>query len=692
MASYKKNFQLITEFTPSGDQPKAIEQIIQNFDVGLKHQTLLGVTGSGKTFTMAQVIAKLNRPALVLAPNKTLAAQLYSEFKELFPNNAVEYFVSYYDYYQPEAYIPSTDTYIEKDSAINEQIDRMRHSATRSLFDRRDVIIVSSVSCIYGLGSPEAYEGMMVQVQANTELKRDHFLRELIRIQYQRNNIDFSRGTIRVRGEVVDVFPPYEEQRAIRIEFFGDYVEKILWFDPLTGQTLEELDQIGIYPGSHYVSSDDSIKSAIVKIQDELRETLQKLKSEMKLLEAQRLEQRTYYDIEMIEQMGFCQGIENYSRHMTGRAPGEAPPTLLEYFPKDFVTFVDESHVTIPQIGGMYRGDRARKLTLVSHGFRLPSALDNRPLNFQEFEKLMDKVVYVSATPGTYEFEKSEGIIVEQIIRPTGLLDPLVEVRPVKHQVDDLLKEIRIRIEKKERVLITTLTKRSSEDLTEYYESLGIKVKYLHSDIDTVERTEILRDLRLGVFDVLVGINLLREGLDIPEVSLVGITDADKEGFLRSERSLIQTIGRAARNVNGRVILYADVITQSMQKAMNETTRRRQIQNEYNQLHGITPATIKKRIKEGLGDLFDGSLGTAHLLTKDDGLSKLAHKYSEAPNELQKQIEKLRSQMKEHSQQLEFEQAAKLRDEIKRLQILELNLRSGEIQKDSEKVSDELKD
>ncbi len=690
--SYKKNFQLVSEFLPAGDQPKAIEQIVQNFQLGLNHQTLLGVTGSGKTFTMAQVIAQLNRPALVLAPNKTLAAQLYSEFKELFPQNAVEYFVSYYDYYQPEAYIPSTDTYIEKDSAINEQIDRMRHSATRSLFDRRDVIIVSSVSCIYGLGSPEAYEGMMVHVQANTELKRDHFLRELIRIQYQRNNIDFSRGTIRVRGEVVDIFPPYEEQRAIRIEFFGDYVEKILWFDPLTGQTLEELDQIGIYPGSHYVSSDESIKSAIVKIQDELRETLQQLKSEMKLLEAQRLEQRTYYDIEMIEQMGFCQGIENYSRHLTGRESGEAPPTLLEYFPKDFITFVDESHVTIPQIGGMYRGDRARKLNLVGHGFRLPSALDNRPLNFQEFEKLMNKVVYVSATPSNYELEKSEGIIVEQIIRPTGLLDPIVEVRPVKHQVDDLLKEIRDRIAKKERVLITTLTKRSSEDLTEYYETLGVKVKYLHSDIDTVERTEILRDLRLGVFDVLVGINLLREGLDIPEVSLVGITDADKEGFLRSERSLIQTIGRAARNVNGRVILYADVMTQSMQKAMNETNRRRQIQNEYNQLHGITPATIRKRIKEGLGDLFDGSLGAAHLLNKDDGMSKLAQKYSEAPNELQKQIEQLRLQMKNHSHQLEFEQAAKLRDEIKRLQILELNLRSGELEKQSEKISDELKD
>lgn len=690
MGSFKKNFQLVSDFNPSGDQPKAIEQLVQNFDAGLKHQTLLGVTGSGKTFTMAHVIAKLNQPALILAPNKTLAAQLYAEFKELFPQNAVEYFVSYYDYYQPEAYIPSTDTYIEKDSAINEQIDRMRHSATRSLFDRRDVIIVSSVSCIYGLGSPEAYEGMMIQVVSNTEMKRDHLLRELIRIQYQRNNVDFSRGTVRVRGDNVEIFPPYEEERAVRVEFFGDFIERLSWIDPLTGQVLEELDQVGIYPGSHHVTSEDNLKRAIKTIQDELRERLVQLNQEMKLLEAQRLEQRTYYDIEMMEQMGFCQGIENYSRHMTGRGPGEPPPTLLEYFPKEFVTFIDESHVTVPQIGGMYRGDRARKMTLVEHGFRLPSALDNRPLNFQEFESMMDKVVYVTATPGTYELQKSEGVIVEQIIRPTGLIDPVVEVRPVKHQVDDLLKEIRERVKSKERVLITTLTKRSAEDLTEYYENLGVKIKYLHSDIDTLERSEIIRDLRLGVFDVLVGINLLREGLDIPEVSLVGITDADKEGFLRSERSLVQTIGRAARNLNGRVILYGDVITESMRKAMNETERRRRIQQEYNETHGITPQSVKKRIRDGLGEMFDGNVSAP--LQGENKSAAILKKFAHEPDKIQKEIERLRTQMKELSANLEFEEAAKIRDEIKRLQIVELNVRSGEVESESaEVVKDGLK-
>lgn len=689
--SYKKNFQLVSEFQPSGDQPRAIEQMLENISVGLKHQTLLGVTGSGKTFSMAHTIAKLNVPALVLAPNKTLAAQLYAEFKELFPHNAVEYFVSYYDYYQPEAYIPSTDTYIEKDSAINEQIDRMRHSATRSLFDRRDVIIVSSVSCIYGLGSPEAYEGMMIQIVSNTELKRDHLLRELIRIQYQRNNVDFTRGTVRVRGDNVEIFPPYEEERAVRVEFFGDFIERLSWIDPLTGQVLEELDQVGIYPGSHHVTSEDNLKRAVGTIQEELRERLVQLNKEMKFLEAQRLEQRTYYDIEMMEQMGFCQGIENYSRHMTGRGPGEPPPTLLEYFPKEFVTFIDESHVTVPQIGGMYRGDRARKTTLVEHGFRLPSALDNRPLNFQEFESMMDKVVYVSATPGNYELQKSEGVIVEQIIRPTGLVDPIVEVRPVRHQVDDLLKEIRERIKKEERVLITTLTKRSSEDLTEYYENLGIKVKYLHSDIKTVERTEILRDLRLGVFDVLVGINLLREGLDIPEVSLVGITDADKEGFLRSERSLIQTIGRAARNINGRVILYGDSITESMRKAIGETDRRRRIQQEYNEAHGITPQSIRKRIKEGLGEVFDGTLAGT-VLQGENKSGAIMNKFAHHPEKIQKEIEVLRAKMKEYSADLEFEEAAKIRDEIKRLQIVELNIRSGEVESESaEVVKDGLK-
>ncbi|MEZ0391469.1 MAG: excinuclease ABC subunit UvrB [Pseudobdellovibrionaceae bacterium] len=683
----KKLFKLDSPFKPSGDQPKAIKEIQDNFKAGINHQTLLGVTGSGKTFTMAHTIANLNEPALVLAPNKTLAAQLYMEFKELFPNNAVEYFVSYYDYYQPEAYVPTTDTYIEKDSAINEQIDRMRHSATRSLFDRKDVIIVSSVSCIYGLGSPEAYSGMMIHLISNTEMKRDQLLRELIRIQYQRNNVDFSRGTVRVRGDVVEIFPPYEEDRAVRVEFFGDFVEKLSWIDPLTGKILEDMDQIGIYPGSHYATGDDNLKGAVSTIRDELRERLQTFQKELKFLEAQRLEQRTLYDIEMMEQMGFCSGIENYSRHLTGRGPGEPPPTLLEYFPKNFITFIDESHVTVPQIGGMYRGDRARKMTLVEHGFRLPSALDNRPLNFQEFEGFMDKVVYVSATPGPYELNKSGGMIVEQIIRPTGLIDPVTEVRPVKHQVDDLLKEIRERVKKKERVLVTTLTKRSSEDLTEYYESLGVKVKYLHSDIDTVERMEILRDLRLGVFDVLIGINLLREGLDIPEVSLVAITDADKEGFLRSERSLIQTIGRAARNINGHVILYGDTVTESMRKALGETSRRREIQSEYNKKNGITPAGIKKKINEGLGDLFDGN-PASRIGQEPKKVVSLFEKFSENHSALVKEIETLRKKMKKAAENLDFEEAAKIRDEVKRLQILELNIKSGSVEKESEEVMD----
>jgi excinuclease ABC subunit B len=681
----KRLFKLVCEFEPAGDQPKAIEEIIQGFDVKLNQQTLLGVTGSGKTFTMAHVIAKLNEPALVLAPNKTLAAQLFTEFRELFPQNAVEYFVSYYDYYQPEAYIPSTDTYIEKDSAINEQIDRMRHSATRSLFDRRDVIIVSSVSCIYGLGSPEAYEGMMIHLVSNTEWKRDHLLRELIRIQYQRNNVDFARGNVRVRGDTVEIFPPYEEERAIRVEFFGDFIERLSWIDPLTGQVLEEIDQIGIYPGSHYATGEDNIKRAIHTIRDELRERLQYFKQEIKLLEAQRLEQRTLYDIEMMEQMGFCQGIENYSRHLTGRGPGEPPPTLLEYFPKNFITFIDESHVTVPQIGGMYRGDRARKSNLVEHGFRLPSALDNRPLNFQEFENFMDKVIYVSATPGPYELQKSEGMIVEQIIRPTGLVDPIVEIRPVKNQVDDLLKEIRERVKQRERVLITTLTKRSAEDLTEYYESIGVKVKYLHSDIETMERSEIIRDLRLGVFDVLVGINLLREGIDIPEVSLVGITDADKEGFLRSERSLIQTIGRAARNLNGRVILYADTVTESIRKAMAETDRRREIQTKHNIEHNITPATVKKKIREGLGDLFDGN-PASQIGRGGNAALTLMEKFSGKPDKIDTEIIRLRKKMKKLSEGLEFEEAAKIRDEIKRLQILQLSLRTGAIEKESQEI------
>jgi excinuclease ABC subunit B len=676
-------FKLKTEFKPSGDQPRAIEQMIRHMNEGTNHQVLLGATGTGKTFSIANVIQKMNMPALILAPNKTLAAQLYGEFKELFPENAVEYFVSYYDYYQPEAYIPTTDTFIEKDSAINEQIDRMRHSATRSLFDRRDVIIVSSVSCIYGLGSPEAYEGMMLQVFANKELKRDQFLRELVRIQYSRNDIDFHRGTFRVRGDIVDIFPPYEETRVIRVEFFGDFVDRLSWIDPLRGESLSELDQVAIYPGSHFVTTDDKQKNAIKSIQDELLVRLQEFNSQMKLLEAQRIEQRTYYDIEMIEELGFCQGIENYSRHMTGRGPGEPPPTLLEYFPADFLCFIDESHVTVPQIGGMYRGDRARKLTLVEHGFRLPSALDNRPLNFQEFEKMMHKVVYVSATPGPYELNKAEGLIVEQIIRPTGLVDPKVDVRPAKHQVDDLLKEIRLRIEKGDKVLVTTLTKRSAEDLTEYYETLGIKVKYLHSDIKTIERTEIIRDLRLGVFDVLVGINLLREGLDIPEVSLVAITDADKEGFLRSERSLIQTIGRAARNVDGQVILYADTMTESMEKAISETDRRRGIQEAYNIEHGITPATIKKRIRQSVYDIYDQTTPSAPLPGMKKGdlqiVAAVRAQYLKDPKAIDKEIVKLRKQMKSASEKLEFEEAAKIRDDVKRLELVQLSLLDGEV-------------
>ncbi len=675
-----------TDYKPSGDQPEAIRQIVENLGSGIEHQVLLGVTGSGKTFTMANTISQMNLPTLVLAPNKTLAAQLYGEFKELFPKNAVEYFVSYYDYYQPEAYLPATDTFIEKDSAINEQIDRMRHSATRSLFERRDVIIVSSVSCIYGLGSPEAYEGMVIIVENGEEIKRDQFLRELVRIQFSRNDIDFHRGTFRVRGDTVEVFPPSEEDRAIRIEFFGNYIDKISVVDPLRGIVHEELDKVAIYPGSHYVTTEEKMKGAIATIQEELRHRINEFKSQMKFLEAQRIEQRTYYDIEMIDEMGFCQGIENYSRHMTGRQPGEPPPTLLEYFPSEFLCFIDESHITVPQIGGMYRGDRARKMNLVEHGFRLPSALDNRPLNFQEFERFVDKVVYVSATPGPYEMTKSNGLIVEQIIRPTGLLDPLVEVRPARHQVDDIVSEIRKVVKKKERVLVTTLTKKSAEDLTDYLTSLGIKVKYLHSDVSTFERTEIIRDLRLGVFDVLVGINLLREGLDLPEVSLVTITDADKEGFLRSQRSLIQTIGRAARNAEGRVILYADTMTDSMKKAMEETSRRRQKQEEWNKAQGITPETIKKRVRQGLGEIYEADYSTVDA-NITPMLRVVKNEYEAAPSEINKQIKKLRSQMKKHSERLEFEEAAKVRDEIKRLELRQLEVMAGSVDEGYEDVT-----
>jgi excinuclease ABC subunit B len=694
----QRPFQLVTDYKPSGDQPRAIESLVKSFEEGAKHQVLLGVTGSGKTFTMAHTIARLGRPALILAPNKTLAGQLYAEFKQLFPHNAVEYFVSYYDFYQPEAYIPSTDTFIEKDSAINEQIDRMRHSATRSLFDRNDVIIVSSVSCIYGLGSPEAYEGMLILIESGSSLKRDELLRQLIEIQYDRNDIDFHRGTFRVRGDIVEIFPPYEDARAVRVEFFGDYIDTISIVDPLRGTVVQKVERVTIYPGSHYVTNKSRSKNAIVTIQSELQERLAELKSQMKLVEAQRLEQRTYFDIEMIEEIGFCQGIENYSRHFTGRKPGDPPPTLIEYFPRDYITFVDESHVTIPQIGGMYRGDRARKMTLVDHGFRLPSALDNRPLNFQEFEKLQSKVCYVSATPGPYDLEKSEGLIVEQIIRPTGLVDPAVEVRPAKFQVDDVLKEARLRIALKERVLVTTLTKRMAEDLTEYFQGLGVKVKYLHSEIHTLERSEIIRDLRLGVFDVLVGINLLREGLDIPEVSLVTILDADKEGFLRSERSLIQTIGRAARNINGRVILYADRETDSMKKAIGETDRRRAIQTQHNLDHGITPQSIKKLITQSTEAIYsvdnpydvpmaEGRGGVRAGKSKAEGGNRGGAKllkvsspgvlYVADPVSLAKQIDKMRKQMKKASDQLDFELAADLRDEIKRLELQELQYRDA---------------
>ncbi len=654
-------FSLVSDFQPQGDQPQAIDQLAAGLNQGLQQQVLLGVTGSGKTFSMAHVIARVNRPALVMAPNKTLAAQLYSEFKDLFPENAVRYFVSYYDYYQPEAYVPHSDTYIEKDAAINEEIDKMRHSATKALLERRDTIIVASVSCIYGLGSPETYFDLLLFVEENTPVERDALLRKLVDIQYQRNDFDFHRGTFRVRGDVVEVFPAYEESKAIRLEFFGDTIETIAEIDPLRGRVLRRLDKITIYPASHYVTTSSRLKKAATGIRAELAERLAELQTENKLLEAQRLEQRTLYDLALLEEMGFCPGIENYSRHLDGRAPGDPPYTLINYFPKDYVLFIDESHVTVPQIGGMYRGDRSRKETLVEYGFRLPSALDNRPLSFSEFERITGQTIYVSATPGNYERQQSTGRIVEQLIRPTGLIDPEIVVRPAKAQVDDLLDEIRKRVETGERVLVTTLTKRLAEDLTDYYQELGVRVRYLHSDIDTLERVEIIRELRRGTFDVLIGINLLREGLDIPEVSLVAILDADKEGYLRSERSLIQTIGRAARNINGLVMLYADTITESMRRAIDETLRRRRIQAAYNKKHGITPQSVRKAISSPLVKIYEADYVAVPMVAEDN------EEYL-SPQQLATQIERTRQEMRKAAAALEFEQAAELRDRLQRLE------------------------
>lgn len=649
---------MITDFAPAGDQPPAIDKLTQGLKEGRGHQVLLGVTGSGKTFTIANVIERVQRPALIIAHNKTLAAQLYEEFKGLFPDNAVEYFVSYYDYYQPEAYLPVTDTYIEKDSAINEEIDKLRHAATHSLLTRRDVIIVASVSCIYGLGSPDAYLGMIVQLETGGEFPRDELLKRLVEIQYERNDIDFHRGTFRVRGDIVEIFPPYEDEQALRIEFFGDTIESMSLIDPLRGKKISAVTQTAVYPGRHYVTTRDNLKRATADIRAELALTLSEYREQNKLLEAQRLEQRTNFDLEMMEEMGYCQGIENYSRHLTGRRPGEPPPTLMEYLSKDTLIIIDESHATLPQISGMYKGDRSRKETLIKYGFRLPSALDNRPLRFDEYEALSNQRIYISATPAQFEKEKANGIRVEQIIRPTGLRDPEIEVKPAKHQVDDLLAEIRERIEKNERVLVTTLTKRMAENLTDYYAGLDIRVRYLHSDIHTLERVEIIRDLRLGGFDVLIGVNLLREGLDIPEVSLVAILDADKEGFLRSERSLIQTSGRAARNINGKVIMYADKITKSIQACLDETKRRRAIQQKYNEENNITPESIKKSISNVLGSIYEADYVTIGVKGKIVPLKE---------EDLPALIAKLTKEMKQAAKNMEFEHAAELRDEIKEL-------------------------
>jgi len=664
MASKYDRFKLVTDFEPRGDQRRAIEELVQGLQRGDPSQVLLGVTGSGKTFTMAQCIAEVNRPALVMAHNKTLAAQLYQEFRRFFPENAVEYFVSYYDYYQPEAYVPTTDSYIEKEATINDEIDRMRLSATRSLFERRDVIIVASVSCIYGLGSPEAYYGMMLPLEGGQRIDREQILRKLVEIQYERNDADFNRGAFRVRGDIVEVYPSYEDI-ALRIELFGDEIDGLISFDPLTGKTIRRHDKVAIFPKTHFVTSRDRTKQAVESIKAELAWYRGQLESEGKVLEAHRLHQRTMFDLEMIREIGYCHGIENYSRHLTGRQPGEPPPTLLDYLPPDALMIIDESHQTVPQVRGMYFGDRSRKEVLVAYGFRLPSALDNRPLSFEEWEARVRQLVFVSATPGPYELQHAGGAVVEQIIRPTGLIDPEIEVRPVRGQVDDLLGEIRTRAANGERVLVTTLTKRMAEDLTQYYQELGVKVRYLHSDIDTLERIQILRDLRRGEFDVLVGINLLREGLDLPEVSLVAILDADKEGFLRSGGSLIQTVGRAARNINGRALMYADHVTASMRHAIDETRRRRAIQEAYNQEHGITPASVVKSIDDVLSSIYERDYLTVAKEPGDEFRSQA---------ELDTYVARLQAQMKGAAANLEFEKAAGLRDRIKQLRSRELGL------------------
>ena len=664
----EKLFKIESSFTPAGDQPRAIKLLSEGMKAGHPKQVLLGVTGSGKTFTIAKVVEEVQKPTLVIAPNKTLAAQLYSEFKELFPENAVEYFVSYYDYYQPEAYIPQSDTYIEKDSSINDAIDKMRHSATRSLLTRRDVLIVASVSCIYGLGSPEEYRNLHLFLKAGEEYPREEIQRRLVYMLYERNDISFHRGTFRVRGDVVEIFPAYEEDSAIRVDLFGDTIESISFIDPLRGLVLGQVAELTVFASSHFVTSRERLQIAMGTIKEELKKQLAVFEKENRLVEAQRLEQRTMFDLEMIEELGYCSGIENYSRHLTGAKPGEPPPTLLDYYPDDFILFIDESHIGVPQLHGMYRGDRSRKKTLVEFGFRMPSALDNRPLRFEEFEERTNQTVYVSATPGNFELDHAEGRIVEQIIRPTGLIDPVIEVRPARDQVDDLLAEIRLRSEKKEAVLVTTLTKRMSEDLTEYYENLGVRVRYLHSDIKTLERMELIRELRQGEYDVLIGINLLREGLDIPEVSLVAILDADKEGFLRSDRSLMQTCGRASRNIDGLVILYADVITGSMQRTIEETDRRRIIQEKYNMNHNITPATVRSSIKDIMASVYEKDYVTVATGTAENEVEY------HSLQDLRRDIKRLEAEMHKAAKVLAFEEAAALRDQIKELRKLELEI------------------